>query len=98
MNFSEVIPRNHLVRIVLATVVILLAPLIAMQFSEDVNWSLGDFVVAGALLLIAGLVLDQIVTKVHGPSRKLVAVGVLALAFVYIWAELAVGVFTHLGS
>jgi len=88
----------HIVYIVLVTAALLLVPLVAMQFSEDVDWKLNDFVIAGVLLFVAGLALDLIVAKVRGQNRKLIAVGVLAAAFLYIWAELAVGVFTHWGS
>jgi hypothetical protein len=40
--------------IVLATVAILLIPLIAMQFSDDWDWKPGDFVLIGSLFLISG--------------------------------------------
>lgn len=89
---------NHFVRIILGTVLILLIPLVWMQFDDEVNWQPNDFVAAGVLLVAAGLVLNLIVTKVRGKNRKLIALGVLTLVFAYIWAELAVGIFTNLGS
>ncbi|HEX5447631.1 MAG TPA: hypothetical protein VFW90_00260 [Candidatus Saccharimonadales bacterium] len=95
---SNSILCNHIVRIALAVVAILLIPLIAMQFDNGVNWELNDFVIAGALLFVTGLVLDTILGKVRGKNRKLIAVVALILIFMYIWAELAVGIFTHLGS
>jgi hypothetical protein len=69
-----------------------------MRFNDSVDWELNDFAVAGILLFSAGLVLDQIITRVHGKNRKIIALGVLVLTFLYVWAELAVGVFTNLGS
>ena len=41
--------------VALATGLILLIPLIAMQFTDQVAWSLSDFLIAGALLLSTGL-------------------------------------------
>jgi hypothetical protein len=35
---------------IVLTVVLLLIPLIAMQFTNEVNWTLFDFVVAGFIL------------------------------------------------
>jgi hypothetical protein len=63
-----------------------------------VDWKLNDFVVAAGLLFAAGLALDLILTKVRRRGRKVIAIGVVALAFLYLWAELAVGIFTHWGS
>jgi hypothetical protein len=90
--------NNHIARVVLVTAALLLIPLIAMQFNEQVNWTGEDFVIAGALLLMAGFALDVILRKVRDKNRKIIALGVLAAVFLYVWAELAVGVFTNLGS
>lgn len=98
MNIPRLLPGNHLARIVFATVLVLLVPLVAMQFNDDVNWRPNDFVVAGVLLFLAGLGVDLIFTKVRTRNRKAAALAVLAVAFLYLWAELAVGVFTHWGS
>ena len=39
-------------------------PLLAMQFTEDVNWSIFDFVVMGFLLLFFSLLIDVTMKKV----------------------------------
>ena len=44
---------------------ILLLPLIAMQFTNEVNWSLFDFIIAGVLLFGMGIILDLILSKVN---------------------------------
>jgi nitrate/nitrite transporter NarK len=95
---TNVIASSNTLRIVLAVATLLLIPLVAMQFSDEVNWTAEDFVVAGVLLLAAGAVFDLIVRKVHTRNRKVVAAGLLAILLFYVWAELAVGVFTNLGS
>lgn len=80
------------VGIVLATALILMAPLVAMQFSDEVVWTLSDFIVVGALLLGTGLAYELITRKVGKAHR--VAVGLaLAAALLLVWAELAVGIF-----
>jgi len=73
-------------------------PLVAMQFTDEVAWTLRDFVTAGALLLGAGLAY-VLVTKNMSNTKHRVAVGiVVATALLYLWAELAVGIFTNWGS
>lgn len=79
--------------IILIVGVLLLIPAIAMQFTSEVNWSAGDFFVAGALLLGTGLVLDFVIRKVKTVPLKIrMCIGII-LALVAIWAELAVGIF-----
>lgn len=74
-------------------VLILLIPLIAMQFSDEVNWDLMDFVVADLLLFGTGLIFDLMLRKVNKPSIRIVLGITLLLLFFLIWAELAVGIF-----
>lgn len=83
--------------IALATGLILLIPLIAMQFTNEVNWTTIDFVVMGILLLGAGSLF--VLVSRRSPRKRRVAIGVgIAAAFLFVWAELAVGIFTSLGS
>ncbi len=68
-----------------------------MQFSSEVNWSLGDFVVMGTLIFGTGSFFVLIARKINKKYR--IALGIVfTLAFLWVWAELAVGVFTNLGS
>lgn len=64
-----------------------------MQFSDEVNWDLMDFVVAGLLLFGTGLIFDLMLRKVNKPSIRIVLGITLLLLFFLIWAELAVGIF-----
>ena len=68
-------------------------PLLAMQFNEDVNWSIYDFVVMGFLLLFFSLGIDVTMKKVKNENIKILYVVLTILIFVLIWAELAVGIF-----
>jgi hypothetical protein len=51
------------VRIALVTACILLVPLVAMQITDEVDWGVADFVLAGVLLGGSGLLLELAVRK-----------------------------------
>ncbi len=59
--------NKRLIGIVLTVVVLLLMPLIAMQFTNEVNWTLSDIVVAGVLLLGTGLICELVIRKIKKP-------------------------------
>lgn len=83
--------------IALLSCLVLLIPLLAMQFTAAVNWGVMDFVAMGTLLFGTG---SLFVLAARRVSRKLwLPIGaVFAAGFLYVWAELAVGIFTNLGS
>ena len=77
---------------------ILLAPLVAMQFTAEVKWDLADFAVAGALLVGVGLAFELAVRKTGNFAYR-AAVGVaLAAAFMLVWVNLAVGIIGDEGN
>lgn len=79
--------------ILLAITGILLLPLVAMSFTESVKWTLFDFLVAGALLLGAGLTYEFFARR-GGTLAYRVTIGVVVAAvLLVVWLELAVGVF-----
>jgi hypothetical protein len=80
----------------LITAVLLSVPLIAMQFTAEVDWSSSDFIIMGILIFLTGLGIDFVWRKVG--KYKALAVAVIIFLFLWIWAELAVGVFTNWGS
>lgn len=84
--------KQNIIRIVVGAALILLVPLIAMLFTDEVQWGVFDFVVIGTLLLGAGISFEFITTKVASKHRGAIAVVCIA-AVLLIWAELAVGVF-----
>ena len=82
---------NSIIRVALATASLLLIPLVAMQFTTEVVWTLLDFVVMGVLLFGTGL--TYVLVSRLGTSRTYrVAVGVaVAAGLLLVWANLAVG-------
>jgi hypothetical protein len=79
--------------VALATGLILLVPLVAMQLTDEVNWSLGDFVVAGGLLFGTGMAYVGCARLARRPSqRAAIAAGLLCILGL-VWAQLAVDLF-----
>ncbi len=79
--------------ILISCVLLLLIPLIAMQFTAEVNWNTADFLVAGVLLLGTGLLGDLIWRKVKNNKRKVLLTLGLNVFLLLLWAELGVGIF-----
>lgn len=84
--------NKRLIIIVSIVVFLLLIPLIAMQFTDVVHWTLFDFMMAAVLLLGTGLAIDIISRKVKRIKYQIVlSLAILVMLFL-IWAELAVGI------
>ena len=79
------------------TGLILLIPLIAMQVSDEWNWSLSDFVVIGILLFGTGFAFVHVARVTPRKYRTVIGIA-FVIALLYVWAELAVGIFTNIGS
>lgn len=77
----------------LAVAILLLIPLVAMQFTNEVDWSLSDFLIMGVLLLGTGLLCELVLRKVKTTGRRLAIIAAILFVFFLIWAELAVGIF-----
>ncbi len=92
-NMTVIKRQNRgIFRIALVAGLILLLPLIAMQFTDEVNWSLGDFIIAFGLLFGAGLTYQLIARKAEDIFYR-TAVGIaVGTALFLVWANLAVGI------
>lgn len=84
---------KRLLIIILTSLILLLIPLIAMQFTDKVNWTLSDFVVAGALLLGTGLMCELVIRKVKKIKFRIAICVALLIVLFLIWVELAVGIY-----
>ena len=74
-------------------ILLLLIPFTAMQFTDEVDWSPGDFIIMGMLLLGAGILCELVMRKVKGVRNQIIINGTVLLVFLLIWVELAVGLF-----
>ena len=79
--------------ILLLTVFILLIPLIAMQITDEVNWTPLDFIAAAFLLISTGLIIDFTLRKTKKLSSRILISIMVIIILLIIWAELAVGIF-----
>ncbi|PJJ58605.1 hypothetical protein [Hymenobacter chitinivorans] len=82
---------KSLLRVALATGLLLLIPLVAMQFTAEVNWTLSDFVFAGVLLFGAGLVFVLAARLATNPLYRAAAGVAVAAGLLLVWANAAVG-------
>lgn len=92
INF-KLMKINRLTLIFSTIVLLLLIPLIAMQFTNEVNWSPFDFLIMAVLLLITGVVCELVLRRFKTFKSRVLICGAVLLGFFLIWAELAVGIF-----
>ncbi|WP_018479323.1 hypothetical protein [Pontibacter roseus] len=85
--------NKRLIGIMLTVVFILLIPLVAMQFTDEVNWDAFDFLVMGVLLFGTGLLCELVLRKIKSQDNALAVIAVILVVLFLIWAELAVGIF-----
>lgn len=86
--------NKRFITIIAVVVFILLIPLVAMQFTGEVNWTAFDFFAAAVLLFGTGFLCELALRKVNKIKYRIVVCGVLLTALLVIWAELAVGIFS----
>jgi hypothetical protein len=72
---------------------LLFIPLIGMMFTDEIKWSLFDFLVMGFLLIGLGTGIHFISTRAKSLKVRILYILILCLLFLLIWAELAVGIF-----
>lgn len=85
--------NNRLTIILSAAGLLLLVPLVAMQFTSEVNWTFSDFIVAGVLLFGTGGLIELAVRKIHKVSTRVWVILGILVALLLVWIELAVGIF-----
>jgi len=74
-----------------AVAALLALPLVAMQFTREVNWTAGDFVAAALILGGAGLGTQFLVSRSGSNAYRIGAVLAVLVMFMTVWANLAVG-------
>ena len=88
-----IMQNKRLVGIIAAVALLLSIPLIAMQFTSEVDWKPLDFTIMGVLLLSTGLACELVMRKVKKTSNRIALCAGILFVFFLIWAELAVGIF-----
>jgi hypothetical protein len=84
---------KKIIRSMLVAELLLLVPLVAMIFSDKVDWSLYDFIIIGILLAGLGGAYQLIINGIKSNLLQAAIGIVLVAALVLIWIEMAVGLF-----
>lgn len=71
---------------------LLVLPLLTMQVTPEMNWGTEDFLAAGLLVGGVGLGIELAVRLLRKPIHRMAGAGVVVLAGLLVWAELAVGI------
>jgi len=83
---------KSIARVLQVTALLLLVPLVAMQFTDQVKWNHADFAVAALLLAGTGLLYELVIKRGRNGLARALGGIVLAAVLVYVWLELAVGI------
>ena len=76
----------------IAVAAALLAPLAAMQLTDEVRWTASDFAAAAALLGGGALLFEIAARRLPTARARWIAGGAIALVVALVWAEGAVGI------
>jgi hypothetical protein len=90
--------NKRLYGILFTAMLLLLIPLIAMQFTNEVDWTLVDFLVMGVLLTGTGLMCELVLRNVKKIEHRVLLVAAILFGFFLVWAQLAVGLLSKLFS
>ncbi len=90
--------KRKMCLVALVTLGLLLIPLTVMNYTNQVNWALGDFIVMGVMLMVVGgtYVLISSLSP-NGAFKAGIATTCLAV-FLLIWISLAVGIIGDLSN
>lgn len=87
------IRKKSLKVIIFITLLLLGIPLLCMQLTEQVQWTLSDFLIAGVLLLVTGLILELALIRIKSLKTRLITCCFILFSLLTIWTQLAVGIF-----
>lgn len=83
---------RHIAGYALATALLLLIPLVAMQFANEVVWNSFDFIFAGTILFGTGLTYEMIARRSNKIIYRAAVATACATALLLVWIEGAVGI------
>jgi hypothetical protein len=85
--------KNRILIILSIVIFLLFIPLIAMQFTNQVNWTIFDFFTMGLLLFAIVFTCEFINRKIINSRYKLLFLTIVLILFLLMWIELSVGIF-----
>ena len=85
-------------RPLIAAAVLLAIPLVAMQFTAEMDWTLFDFVVMGILVFGTGLAFELALARTESTVYRVAAGAALVAGFLLFWVNGAVGVIGTAGN
>lgn len=85
--------KKRFIMILMTVLLLLCIPLIAMQFTKEVQWDVADFLIMGMLLIGTACLCEFTMRKFRNVKHRLLICGAILLIFFLVWGELAVGIF-----
>ena len=85
--------NTRLIAIVIGFELLLLIPYVAMKFTNEVTWTLLDFLTMGFMLLMTGLAIEVALRILKTKWMRIAAVIAVLFGFVMVW-----GTLVHLGG
>lgn len=82
---------KQVLRVLLVTAAVLLIPFVAMRFTSEVDWTGSDFAIGAVLLAGTGMLVELAKARLRTRKARMIGIAMIALGFVFVWAELAVG-------
>jgi hypothetical protein len=73
-------------------------PLVAMQFTAEVIWTLSDFLFAAVLIGSVGIAFEVVVRMTGNRTYRAAVALALATGFLLVWSNLAVGIIGDEGN
>jgi hypothetical protein len=72
---------------------LLLAPLIGMQFTKEINWTRADFATCGLMVILTGGAIEIAMRITENVKTRIISAVLLIGLFLLVFAELSVGLF-----
>ncbi len=77
---------------IIYTLILLTIPFLSNMYINDFNWSLVDFIIVG-VLIFSFLSFTDFIRKKFSGIKEILAIIIIIIVFILLWAELAVGIF-----
>lgn len=72
---------------------LLIIPLIGMNLTDEIDWTLSDFIISGLILLVFSLTINFIILRISNRKKRVFYITILFILFMLVWTELALGIF-----